>query len=238
MTVPALAPGAAGSAIWRASPNVGARRGGLRPDMLVLHFTKMATAEAAVDRLCDPQAGVSCHYVIGEDGTLWQLVDEAQRAWHAGRGSWDGAGDVNSRSIGIELANRGNHPFAEPQMRVLEALMGGIMARWHIRPERVIGHSDMAPDRKDDPGPHFDWRRLALQGLAVWPAPGAGADPARFRALSERIGYGAEFTDAQVLTALRLRWRPWAREPLAAEDMAVVADIAARFGVDRAGPGA
>jgi N-acetylmuramoyl-L-alanine amidase len=198
----------------------------------------MSSAEAAVARLCDPAAQVSCHYVIGEDGRLWQLVDEAQRAWHAGQGSWGGAGDVNSRSIGIELANNGAHPFPEPQMCMLERLMPGIMARWHIPPERVIGHSDIAPDRKDDPGPHFDWRRLALQGLAVWPEAGMPADPATFRDVAGQVGYGAEFTDADTLAALRMRWRPWARGPLGAADMAVLADIAARFPVDRGGQGA
>ncbi|MFX0541160.1 N-acetylmuramoyl-L-alanine amidase [Roseovarius sp. S4756] len=225
-------------AIWQPSPNRGARRGGITPDILLIHFTNMASAEAAVARLCDPAAEVSAHYVIAEDGRLWQLVDEAERAWHAGQGSWDGRGDVNSRSIGIELANRGIHPFPEPQMRMLERLMPGIMARWHIRPERVIGHSDIAPDRKDDPGPHFDWRRLALQGLAVWPKAGAFAPAEAFRSLAQQVGYGGEHSDTDLLTALRLRWRPWARGPLSEGDMAVLADIAARFGVDRGGTGA
>lgn len=223
---------------WHPSPNMGARRGGVLPDILLIHFTNMASAEAAVAHLCDPAAAVSCHYVIAEDGRLWQLVDEKMRAWHAGLGRWGDVGEVNSRSIGIELANRGRHPFPEPQMRVLETLMRGIIARWRIPVERIIGHSDMAPDRKDDPGPHFDWRRLALQGLAVWPEDGPAADPAAFRDLSSDVGYGAEFSDADVLSALRLRWRPWARGPLGAQDMAVLADIAARFPVDRGGQGA
>ncbi len=203
--------------------------------MLLLHFTNMPTAEAAIARLCDPASEVSCHYVIGEDGTLWQLVDEAERAWHAGAGCWGGACDVNSRSVGIELANRGTHPFPEPQMRALEALVPAVMANWHIPRERVVGHSDVAPDRKDDPGPHFDWRRLALRGLAVWPRPGAGAAASKFRDLSAKVGYGRDYSDDDVLAALRLRWRPWARGPLDAADMAVLADIAARFPVDRDG---
>ncbi len=210
---------------------------------MLLHFTNMETAEAAAARLCDPGTGVSCHYLIGEDGRLWHFVDEAQRAWHAGQGCWGGVCDVNSRSIGIELANRGNHPFPEPQMRVLDALLPAIMARWQIPPERVVGHSDIAPDRKDDPGPHLDWRRLALQGLAIWPEAGASADPAAFRSLATRVGYGAGFSDREVLAALRLRWRPWAYGPTGqaapdAADMAVLADIAARFPVDRDGQGA
>ncbi|MEI4261852.1 N-acetylmuramoyl-L-alanine amidase [Roseovarius sp. D0-M9] len=226
-----------GGAEWHPSPNFGDRRGGLRPEILLIHFTKMRSAEEALERLCDASAEVSCHYLIAEDGRLWQMVDEVARAWHAGRGSWRGKADVNSRSIGIELASRGTHPFAEPQMRALEGLMGGIMGRWEILPENVIGHSDIAPDRKDDPGPHFDWRRLALQGLAVWPdaepEPDGAASSEVFRRLASKVGYGAEFSDADVLAALRLRWRPWARGPLSARDISVLADIAARFGVDR-----
>ncbi|MEB8386817.1 N-acetylmuramoyl-L-alanine amidase [Rhodobacteraceae bacterium KMM 6894] len=200
--------------------------------MLLLHFTNMATAEAAVERLCDPEARVSCHYVIAEDGRLWQLVDEDMRAWHAGLGSWGSVDEVNSRSIGIELANRGTLPFPDPQMRVLEGLMRGIMARWDIVPERVIGHSDMAPNRKDDPGPHFDWRRLALQGLAVWPKPGATGELSAFRDLAAEVGYGRSFSDAEVLQAVRLRWRPWARGPLEHADVAALADIAKHYPVD------
>jgi N-acetylmuramoyl-L-alanine amidase len=217
------------------SPNIDARWNGVCPDILLLHFTNMLTAEAAVERLCDPEARVSCHYVIAEDGRLWQLVDEDMRAWHAGLGFWGAVDEVNSRSIGIELANRGTLPFPDPQMRVLERLMRGIMARWDIPVERVIGHSDMAPNRKDDPGPHFDWRRLALQGLAVWPEPGATGDLSAFRDLAATVGYGRAFTDAEVLQAVRLRWRPWARGPLESADIAVLADIAARYPVD---PGA
>ena len=191
------------------SPNFGARRGGAVPDLVVLHYTNMQTAEAALERLCDPEAAVSCHYLIAEDGRLWQLVPEADRAWHAGLGRWGEVDEVNSRSIGIELANRGTHPFPEPQMRVLETLMHGTMARWSIPPERVIGHSDMAPDRKDDPGPRFDWRRMAQQGLAVWPRAAEPAPEDMFRPLCARAGYGTEFTDAELLRALRLRFRPW-----------------------------
>ena len=218
------------------SPNFGARRGGAVPDLVVLHYTNMQTAEAALERLCDPEAAVSCHYLIAEDGRLWQLVPEADRAWHAGLGRWGEVDEVYSRSIGIELATRGTHPFPEPQMRVLETLMHGTMARWSIPPERVIGHSDMAPDRKDDPGPRFDWRRMAQQGLAVWPRAAEPAPEDMFRPLCARAGYGTEFTDAELLRALRLRFRPWGQGPLSPADMAVLADIAARFPVDRGAP--
>jgi len=219
--------------VFKPSPNCDARRGTVRPDILLIHYTNMISAEAAVARLCCGKASVSCHYVIAEDGRVWQLVDEDMRAWHAGLGRWGAVDEVNSRSIGVELANLGNHPFPEPQMRAFEGLARGIMARWSIPPERVIGHSDIAPDRKDDPGPRFDWRRLSLRGLAVWPEAAAPAPLDAFRPLCAAIGYGMEFSDAQLLGALRLRFRPWACGPLAPEDMAVLADIAARFPVDR-----
>ena len=221
---------------WHPSPNHGARRGGVLPDMVVLHYTAMDSAEAALERLCDPQAEVSAHYLICERGRLWQLVGEAGRAWHAGAGRWGAVDDVNSASIGIELANRGDHPFPEPQMRALEALLAGVMDRWRILPERVIGHSDMAPERKLDPGRRFDWRRLARAGQSVWPDAASGVagppDAARFRALAGRIGYDMRAGDAALLAALRLRFRPWGRGPLAAADMGVAADLARRFPVD------
>ena len=143
------------------SPNQGARREAARPDLLVIHYTAMQSAEAAIARLCAPEAEVSAHYVISERGQITRLVPEEMRAWHAGAGRWGDVTDVNSHSIGIELANRGNHPFPEPQMARLELLISEIMARWAIPPERVIGHSDMAPGRKGDPGARFDWARLA-----------------------------------------------------------------------------
>lgn len=157
--------------IWHPSANFGERRGGLTPTLIVLHYTVMVPAERAIERLCDPEHEVSAHYVIGECGTLWQLVAEDKRAWHAGAGSWQGQDDINSRSIGIEMVNDGASPYAEPLMETLEALLPGIMQRWGIPPEGVIGHSDMAPGRKIDPGPHFDWARLEGRGLACVSRP-------------------------------------------------------------------
>ena len=187
------------------SPNFGPRRAGLRPELVVLHFTEMRSAEAALERLCDPAAEVSAHYLIGRDGRLWQLVDEPLRAWHAGAGSWQGREDVNSRSIGIELDNDGQSPFSAPMMARLEALLPGILARWSIPRAGVIAHSDMAPERKIDPGPRFDWRRLARQNLAIWPqAPG---DPRRpLGASLDAIGY-PDVAPALRLAAFRLRFR-------------------------------
>jgi len=203
--------------IWHPSPNFGPRRDGLRPELIVIHYTAMNSAQAALERLCDPVAEVSAHYLIGADGTLWQMVGEQDRAWHAGAGEWAGRADVNSRSIGIELDNRGDHPFGAAQMDVLETLLARIMADWHISPAEVIGHSDMAPGRKQDPGARFDWARLARAGLAR-PA-GLGAPTAlTFRELARRAGFTADVDDATLLEAVRLRFRPWARGPLCAQD--------------------
>lgn len=205
----------------------GPRRDGARPDMIVLHYTAMESAEAALERLCDPDVEVSAHYLIAEDGRVWQMVDEAARAWHAGAGQWRDILDVNSRSIGIELANRGDHPFPEGQMAVLEALMRDIMARWAIGPDSVIGHSDMAPERKGDPGPRFDWGRLARQGLAqaLPDAPLSAPDWEAFRQAARDFGYPA-VADDRLLGAVRLRFRPWGRGDLAPEDMRIAGGMA------------
>ncbi len=224
---------AAGMPVWHPSANFGARRNGLRPELIVLHYTAMSGPLAALERLCDPRAEVSAHYLIAADGRIWQMVREADRAWHAGAGIWGGQGDVNSRSIGIELDNRGTHPFAEPQMMALEQLLAGIMARWSIGAAGVIGHSDMAPGRKIDPGARFDWARLARQGLAR-PAgqsqtPAMGQDlAAAFRTAARCAGYGDDLLRAEeldtVLEAVRLRYRPWATGPLSKADIAVLTD--------------
>ncbi|MEP2715462.1 N-acetylmuramoyl-L-alanine amidase [Pseudophaeobacter sp.] len=203
----------------------------MSPSLIVLHYTAMQSAPAALARLCDPQVEVSAHYLIGRDGRLWQMVPEAQRAWHAGAGSWCGQEDINSRSIGIELDNAGNHPFSEPQMAVLEELLGQIMARWAIPPEAIIGHSDMAPGRKIDPGSRFDWQRLANLGLARAVAPASGGnlfDPETspvelLRRYAQDLGYTAEVDDMVLLSALRLRYRPWARGEITVEDLAPLA---------------
>ena len=205
------------------SPNCGPRRGGVRPDMVVIHYTAMATAAAARARLCDPSAEVSAHWLIDAQGGVEALVAEDLRAWHAGAGAWGGVSDVNSRSIGIELANDGTTPFAARQIAALEDVLAGAMARWSIRPERGIRHSDLAPDRKADPGPRFDWRRPAGAGLGVWPDPGAPGD---FAADAAAFGWRAGHPDL-VLRAFRLRFRPWAAGPQDATDAALAAGLRA-----------
>lgn len=210
------------------SPNFGERREGAQVELVVLHYTVLDCA-SALQRLCDPAAEVSTHYVIDRDGQVLSLVDEGMRAWHAGAGSWGGRGDVNSRSIGIELVNGGAEPFPAPQMSALDGLLADVMTRYALPPQAVIGHSDMAPERKSDPGARFDWRRLALTGLSVWPNPATGGD---FVADLRAFGY----TDAPIetlLAAFRLRFRPWARGPLDDTDRALAAGLR-RFAVDGA----
>lgn len=214
------------------SPNCGPRRNDARPDMVVLHYTAMRTAQSALRTLCNPETEVSAHYLIAADGEVMSLVPEALRAWHAGAGRWGHVTDVNSYSIGIEIANDGFSPFAAPQMDALCALLHDVRARWGIRPERVIGHSDMAPGRKIDPGARFDWRRLALQGLSVWPQNVVPQDTARFVGDMHAFGYTASDDPDLLLSVFRLRFRPWAQGPLDGTDTGMIADLARRFPVD------
>ncbi|MBP0481138.1 N-acetylmuramoyl-L-alanine amidase [Sagittula salina] len=217
--------------LWHPSPNFSERRGITAPRLILLHYTAMQSAEAALERLCDPACDVSAHYLIAEDGRLWQMVREEDRAWHAGAGAWGACRDVNSASIGIELANAATHPFSERQMVALEVLLRGIMDRWTIPPEGVLGHSDTAIARKVDPGRRFDWLRLARQGLAVWPRHGQSGD---FLLDAARFGYDTKNTTAeQVLHAFRLRFRPQARGPLDDEDRRLIHDLAQRYPANR-----
>lgn len=227
----------------RLSPNYDART---RPiDLVVLHYTGMQDCETALARLTDPapvagrypgpwQAStvaadtplgrVSAHYVIGEDGTVYRLVAEEHRAWHAGVASWENEGDVNARSIGIEIANGGHDfglpDFPEPQIDAVIALLGDILQRWSLKPSRVVGHSDVAPERKLDPGEKFPWKRLADAGVSIWPAHIAapiddgGDRVGRVQGQLVAFGYSLDKTgvmDAPTRAALRAfqrRFRP------------------------------
>ncbi len=159
------------------SPNHDARPSGIRIDMLVIHYTGMASGAAAHARLCDPEAKVSAHYLVEEDGSVYRLVAEERRAWHAGVACWRGQRDVNGRSIGIELVNPGHEfgyrDFPAPQMAALIALARDVLVRRPIPARNVVGHSDVAPARKRDPGERFDWRALAAAGIGLWPEPSA-----------------------------------------------------------------
>lgn len=199
----------------RPSPNCNARPVDAEIDMVVLHYTGMTSATAALDRMCDPAAQVSAHYMVDEDGTAFRLVTEDMRAWHAGVSYWLGATDINDRSIGIEIVNPGHEfgyrPFPEPQMAAVEQLLSHIVARNGIAPARVVGHSDVAPSRKQDPGELFDWQRLAAANLAIW--PDAAVDPVApqdvARTLS-RIGYDPDTPLADAITAFQRRFVPHA----------------------------
>ena len=203
----------------RLSPNRDERPDGRRPDMLILHYTGMRSAADALDRLCDPAAKVSAHWLIEEDGAVWRLVPEEQRAWHAGVSFWDGETGLNAGSIGIELANPGHEfgyrPFPEPQMAALVGLARDVVARWRIAPRRVLGHADVAPRRKQDPGELFDWRRLAGQGIGLWPAPAAPVADA-VGALA-RCGYEVAEPAASLL-AFQRRFRPARLDGLADDE--------------------
>jgi N-acetylmuramoyl-L-alanine amidase len=194
--------------IERPSPNHD-DRGNVAVDMLVLHYTGMPTASAALERLCDPVAKVSAHYTIDEDGIIYAHVAETQRAWHAGVAHWAGAANINSRSIGIELVNPGHEfgyrPFPETQVQALITLGHSILMRHAIASWRVLGHSDVAPARKDDPGEFFPWKRLAAAGIGLWPQ----AQPSDLGpdALT-RYGYDPDAPQDKVITAFQRHFRP------------------------------
>ncbi len=155
------------------SPNFNERKG--PPDMAVLHYTGMVSAKAALDRLCDPAAQVSSHYCVDEDGTVYRLVPEERRAWHAGVSFWKGDTDINSCSIGIEIVNPGHelgyHDFPAAQIDAVIGLLDGTRERWEIPDHRILGHSDVAPGRKIDPGEKFPWKALAEHGHGLWVEP-------------------------------------------------------------------
>ncbi len=211
------------------SPSFGDRREGEAPSLVVLHYTAMESAEAALERLCDPEVEVSAHYLVAKDGTIYHLIDETKRAWHAGDGRWAGRPDINSRSIGIELDNDGESFFDDPLMEGLEALLAEILGRHELSPKAIIAHSDFAPDRKCDPGRLFDWRRLVAKGLSIWPEPALEGDFMRHAAV---FGYPVELGDALVLEAFRQRFRPTASGPINTADRALMAGLARQYPAD------
>ncbi|MET0221653.1 MAG: N-acetylmuramoyl-L-alanine amidase [Tardiphaga sp.] len=212
------------------SPNFGERNNGLKPDMIVLHYTGMPDAEGAITRLCSAGTDVSAHYIVLEDGRVVQTVPEAKRAWHAGVGFWAGQADINSCSIGIEIINRGHdwgYPdFPSRQIAAVTTLCRGIVLRHDVPAHRVLGHSDVAPARKKDPGEKFPWHSLANSGVGHWviPAPITRGDAMRpgiegddVTALQHafaRYGYGIAATGkydtatVEVVTAFQRHFRP------------------------------
>jgi len=198
--------------VARPSPNFDDRPNTTPIDMLVLHYTGMQTPEAALDRLCDAAAKVSAHYLIDEEGTVYALVEEDRSAWHAGVSFWRGATDINARSIGIELVNPGHEfgyrEFPPPQMAALKELAVKILDRHPIPVRNVVGHADVAPARKTDPGELFDWAGLAAAGIGLWPDGDVSAgDPAEVPAMLSDYGY--DVTDAAAaITAFQRHFHP------------------------------
>lgn len=209
------------------SPNFNERH--VPPDLIVLHYTGMATGQGALDRLRDPEAKVSSHYLVEEDGRIFSLVAEERRAWHAGVSFWKGETDVNGRSIGIEIVNPGHdlgyRPFPEAQIAAVIDLIADIRTRWMVTDARIVGHSDVAPSRKIDPGELFPWRRLAEAGHGLWveppPAPGPalaegeeGAGVFALQAGLTRLGYDCapsgrfDAGTATIVSAFQRHWRP------------------------------
>ena len=190
--------------------------------MLVLHYTGMESSAAALARLCDPAAEVSAHYLVEEDGAVLQLVPEHRRAWHAGRSYWRGATDINSRSIGIEIVNPGHEwgyrAFPAVQIAALIPLCRGILARHGIPARNVVGHSDIAPDRKEDPGELFPWEQLANKGIGLWPEPVSSVavlpPPGAIRQALAAFGYQVDEVGAEsrvtrnTIRAFQRRFRP------------------------------
>lgn len=216
---------------WRASPNFEPRPNGRRPDMLILHYTGMTSHDDALRVLTAPDSKVSCHYLVDVDGRITQMVAERHRAWHAGVSSWAGETDINGCSVGIEIHNPGHAisdllPFPSRQMEAVALLSLDICARWGIRAPRVLGHSDVAPGRKSDPGERFDWARLYRAGVGIWvpPAPPGDDEPldegaegpevARLQRALHAFGYGVALSgcyDAatkEIVTAFQRHWRP------------------------------
>lgn len=201
------------------SPNFDARGENITPSLLLLHYTGMKSGADALARMCDPAAKVSAHYMVEEDGTSYQLVEEDKRAWHAGRSFWRGEDDINAHSIGIEIVNPGHEhgyrPFPAAQIQAVGKLAREIMARWAIPAEYVLAHADVAPSRKEDPGELFPWAQLAADGVGLWPVPEAeDMDVAKAWDLDAYVGacrsygYDPECSYEYVLRAFERHFAP------------------------------
>ncbi|MDO8789584.1 MAG: N-acetylmuramoyl-L-alanine amidase [Sulfuritalea sp.] len=195
-----LPTGQGAGALWQPSPSFDQRR----PNFVILHQTTNDNAATALATLTDPQRKVSAHYLIGRDGAVMQLVDEAERAWHAGESWWGGSTDLNSASIGIELDNSGDEVFAEAQIVALLALLDELRTRYRIPAANVLAHGDIAPTRKVDPSRLFPWQRLATHGFGLWCEAPPPVAPAGFDAM---LGLQALGYDIAVPAAARQAFR-------------------------------
>lgn len=208
-------------ATWVPSKNFDERR----PVVIVLHYTEQDSVEQSLDTLRSRNSGgrVSSHYLVGKDGKVYQLVKDSQRAWHAGAGRWGAITDVNNASIGIEIDNDGKSPFPDVQIDNLVTLLRDLTQRLRIPPSQIIGHSDLAPSRKIDPGPLFPWKRLYDAGFGIWPVDGAGDPPAGFDPwlALQAVGYSVEDRGSTV-RAFHHRFRGIEGTELDAEDLRIL----------------
>jgi N-acetylmuramoyl-L-alanine amidase len=198
------------------SPNFDDRAKGEKVEIIVVHYTAMESTEAVLEKFADTASKVSSHYLIGENGDIYQMVDESKRAWHAGISSWNGKDDVNSRSIGIEISNRNGEPYTKEQLFALTILIKDIQSRHDVLPENIVGHSDVAPNRKQDPGEHFPWQKLARHDIGRWPKPtiadkfnaaAVAKKPQELRALFRAAGYGVDGQKTKdLVTAFQRRY--------------------------------
>ncbi len=208
-------------ATWVPSKNFDERR----PVVIVLHYTEQDSVEQSLDTLRSRNSGgrVSSHYLLGKDGKIYQLVSDAKRAWHAGAGRWGAITDVNNASIGIEIDNDGKSPFPDAQIDSLIVLLRDLTTRLRIPPTQIIGHSDLAPTRKIDPGPLFPWKRLHDAGFGLWPADATQDAPAGFDPwlALQAIGYSTD-NRADTVRAFHHRFRGMEGTELDAQDLRIL----------------
>jgi N-acetylmuramoyl-L-alanine amidase len=208
-------------ATWVPSENYDIRRA----QLIVVHFTEQASVQQSLHTLRTRNSGgrVSAHYLVGDDGRIYQLVSDEHRAWHAGAGSWGGIHDLNSASIGIEIDNDGHEPYTDAQIEALIRLLGDLTARHRIPKTAVIGHSDLAPGRKVDPGPLFPWKRLYDAGFGIWPDADAPPPPADFDPVTalRLIGYAVDDLEAAI-RSYRMRFRGDDARALDEEDLRIL----------------
>lgn len=214
-------------ATWVPSPNHDVRRA----QLIVLHYTEQDSVQRSLDTLRSANSGgpVSSHYLLGEDGAIYQLVSDEHRAWHAGAGRWGTIHELNSASIGIEIDNDGREPFTDAQIDALVRLLEDLTTRHRIPKTEVIGHSDLAPGRKIDPGPRFPWKRLHDAGFGIWPEPDAPPPPADFDPVNalRLIGYRVDDLEATI-HSYRMRFRGDDARTLDAEDLRILSSLASQ----------
>ena len=215
------------------SSNYGLRRADTEIEFIILHYTAMST-EKSLERLCDPVHEVSCHYLIDPSGVCYQLVDNNRRAWHAGKSYWRGYHDLNSRSLGIELVNSGNEDYPEAQMKSLIKLLQHLIESLALNPKNILGHSDIAPTRKLDPGKWFNWQKLSVNGVGFFPevCEPIACDKQVFLAEAKRAGFNPNANAEHVLKTFRNRCRPKFTGELDGYDCALMQKFADAFDID------